>query len=417
METVDGLLIGGAAVLLFVASQLFWIKQVRQSGARLTLSRRWRAFAGAVGLIAYFVLVLYNMFWVGGRISPTRLTWQAALLQAPFWWWIVGSLTGFVLVVFLWVIDRLVRVTRAVRRRWRTLPLEAVIPSPSRRQFLERTAVAVSATPFIAGAYGLLYGRLNLEITNRRIGIKRLPKSFDGFRIAQLSDIHIGPFMTEGEVRRYVAITNELKPDLIVLTGDFVTWKPAPEEAIVSALAGLKAPFGIFGCLGNHEIWAGVEDSITRLFSAQGIQILRGESTSIQRGGESLKLIGVDFQSVRRLGRHSEGLVRRYLEGVQQLMLPDTVNILLSHNPNTFDRAAELGIDLSLAGHTHGGQISLEFIHPGLTPSRLITNYIKGWFRKGQAQLYVNRGIGTILAPIRLGARPEITLLELGREA
>ena len=175
MQIVDGLLIGSAVVLLFVASQLFWIKQVRQLGARLTLSRRWRAFAGAVGLIAYFVLVLYNMFWVGGRISPTRLTWQAALLQAPFWWWIVGSLTGFVLVVFLWVIDRLVRVTRAVRRRWRTLPLEAVIPSPSRRQFLERTAVAVSATPFIAGAYGLLYGRLNLEITNRRIGIKRLP--------------------------------------------------------------------------------------------------------------------------------------------------------------------------------------------------------------------------------------------------
>ena len=93
------------------------------------------------------------------------------------------------------------------------------------------------------------------------------------------------------------------------------------------------------------------------------------------------------------------------------------MNILLSHNPNTFDRAAELGIDLSLAGHTHGGQITLDFIHPSLTPSRLITRYIKGWFQKGKAQLYVNRGLGTILAPIRFAAPPEITLLELVREA
>jgi uncharacterized protein len=413
---VDGLLIGGAVALLFVASQLFWIRQVRAAGGRLASSRRWRVLMGAVGLAAYFTLFLYNMFWVGGRLSPTRLTWQAALLQAPFWWWMVGSLLGFVLAIFLWVTNRLLRRPLAALRRWRALPSEAGPPSPSRRQFLERTAVAVSAAPFAAGAYGLFYGRLNLEITNRRIRVRRLPKSFDGFRIAQLSDLHIGPFMTETQIRRYVAITNELKPDLIVLTGDYVTWKPAPQEAIVSALAGLEAPFGVFGCLGNHEIWAGVEDSITRLFSAQGIRMLRRESTPIQLDEETLNLIGVDFQSARRMGRHGEGLVRRYLEGVEQLLLPDTMNILLSHNPNTFDRAAELGIDLSLAGHTHGGQISLEFIHPDLTPSRLITRYTKGWFRKGQAQLYVNRGIGTILAPIRLGAPPEITLLELVRE-
>jgi hypothetical protein len=133
----------------------------------------------------------------------------------------------------------------------------------------------------------------------------------------------------------------------------------------------------------------------------------------VQLNGGTLNLIGVDFQSVRWLGRHGEDLVRKYLDGVQPLVLPETVNILLSHNPNTFDRAAELGIDLSLAGHTHGGQITLEFIHPSLTPSRLITRYVKGWYQKGEAQLYVNRGIGTILAPIRFAAPPEITLLEL----
>ena len=95
--------------------------------------------------------------------------------------------------------------------------------------------------------------------------------------------------------------------------------------------------------------------------------------------------------------------------------MPDTANILLSHNPNTFDRAAELGIDLTLAGHTHGGQVSLEFIHPGLSPGHLITPYVQGWFQKDDSQLYVNRGIGILGVPARFGARPEITVLELTR--
>jgi hypothetical protein len=115
------------------------------------------------------------------------------------------------------------------------------------------------------------------------------------------------------------------------------------------------------------------------------------------------------------MGPPGQRLVREYLAGVQQLLAPTTANILLSHNPNTFDRAAELGIDLSLAGHTHGGQVTLEFINRDLSPGRLITPYVVGWFQKPGGQLYVNRGIGTIGVPIRFGAPPEITVYELVR--
>ena len=115
------------------------------------------------------------------------------------------------------------------------------------------------------------------------------------------------------------------------------------------------------------------------------------------------------------MARKGENVVREYLEGVDKLIAPDTANILLSHNPNTFDRAAELGIDLSLAGHTHGGQVTLEFVSPALSPSRLITQYVRGWFEKQGSQLYVNRGIGTIGVPIRFDAPPEVTLFELTR--
>jgi predicted MPP superfamily phosphohydrolase len=171
----------------------------------------------------------------------------------------------------------------------------------------------------------------------------------------------------------------------------------------------------VFGCLGNHEIYTKTENSITRLFAARGIHILRQERAAIVVQGEALNLIGVDFQPSRFHPRRRVPV--QYLRGIEPLIQPDTVNVLLSHNPNSFDRAAELGIDLSFAGHTHGGQVNLEFIHPGLSPSRLITPYVKGWFEKSGAQLYVNRGIGTIGVPIRLGARPEITVVELTRAA
>ena len=287
--------------------------------------------------------------------------------------------------------------------------------SPSRRVFLERAGATVAAAPFVAGAYGLFYGRLNLETHTQPIRIARLPAAFDGFRIAQLSDIHIGPFMTQEQIRKYAAIANALTPDLIALTGDFVTWDPVTQRAVVDALAGLKAPFGVFGCLGNHEAWAGVEDSITLLFRQADIRILRHERVPIRSRGESINLMGIDFGSRRRLGPNSGSFVGRFLTGLDGLMDPDRVNILLSHNPETFDRAAELGIDLTLSGHTHGGQDALEFVSPQIAPSRLITPYVAGWFGKPGGQLYVNRGIGTVFVPMRLGAPPEITVFELKR--
>jgi hypothetical protein len=301
----------------------------------------------------------------------------------------------------------------AARKLGRTPAPE--IQSPPRRDFLKQTANVVAAAPFVAGAYGFFKGRLDLEVTRQPIHLTRLPKAFQGFRIAQLSDIHIGPFMTQDQIRKYADMANALKPDLTVLTGDFVTWDAATQQAVVQALSGLTAPFGVFGCLGNHDAYARVEDSITQLFLQTGIRILRRQNVAVATRGESLNLIGIDYTGKFVMGSKTEGVSEHYLDGVQSLIDPDRVNILLSHNPNTFDRAAELGIDLSLAGHTHGGQAALEFISPELAPSRLVTPYVAGLFARTGGQLYVNRGIGTIGVPIRIGAPPEITLFELTR--
>jgi predicted MPP superfamily phosphohydrolase len=334
------------------------------------------------------------------------MTLRAALVTAPLAWWLASSMVGFLLAIPFLILAGV----RAVVRRWRG---RGEIASPGRRDFLMQTAGVVTGAPFVAGAYGLLYGRLNLETVAQPIRLPNLPAAFHGFRIAQLSDIHIGPFMTGEQIRKFAAIANAQKPDMIVLTGDFVTFDADTQFAVVEALAGLRAPFGMYGCLGNHDTWAGVEDSITRLFAAAHVRMLRGESVEIAMGADGFNLIGVDFQSRHRFG--SSPAVRKILGNIESRIVRGRTNILLSHNPDTFDRAAALGIDLSIAGHTHGGQAALEFISPEISPTRLATRYVAGLFQKPGGQLYVNRGIGTIGVPLRIGAPPEITVYELRR--
>lgn len=412
-----------AFIIIFIASQLFWFRRLAEWGEKLIPHRAVRRSLAGAGAIFYILLFAYMFAWSRSLSTPTEFTFQAALLDVPFFWWFAGSLMGFGLYLVFWMSGRAARAALWLYRKtvdmFRPAPdsNSADLISADRRQFLEQTAMMVSAAPFAVSAYGLFLGRVNLQTTHRRIKLPRLAKAFHGFRIAQLSDIHIGPFMSAEEIRKYVEIANQLHADLVVLTGDFITWDPETQGPVVDALSGLKAPFGVVGCLGNHELWYEVEESITRLFAAQGVRILRHANVELRSGGESLNVIGVDFQSRRRVGPPSARFVPRYLQGVERLVRPDAVNILLSHNPNTFDTAARLGIDLSLAGHTHGGQVTLEFIHPSLTPSRLITPYVKGWFQKEGYQLYVNSGIGTMFVPMRAGSPPEITVFELVREA
>ena len=422
-------LIWFSLLVMFIASQFFWIRRIADVVERFVPGkprRAWlEAIAGGICLIAF----VYNMAtsesltWNGTHVS-TALTLHRVLLAEPFWWWFVGSFAGFLLVFVFWTLGRTAATAAWVYRKARGAEsARAAVntgrfgpdpASPGRRQFLERAAVLVGATPFVAAGYGLIHERLDVEVTRQRIRLARLPKAFEGFHIVQLSDLHISPFMTAAQIRRCSTIANGLRPDLIVLTGDFLTWDPGPQGEVVQALAPLRAPYGVFGCLGNHEILTETQESITRLFATSGIRILRQARASIRSGGESLSLIGVDFQG--KLGLPLPPWPpAAYLGGVEKLILPDRVNILLSHNPNTFDRAAQLGIDLTLAGHTHGGQLALDFVHRGLNLSRPAYRYNRGWYEKPGGQIYVNRGIGTIGFPIRFGAPPEITIFELSR--
>ena len=406
-----------ALLLVFIASQIFWIGRILDLAEWFLPGEPRRVWLAIIAGVVYLFVFTYSYpdWGLSHVVRAADYRSQSILIDATFWWWFVGSLLAFLLVIAFGAADRAARAAGWVYCKARMAmyehsaapDTEAAPPSSGRRRFLERTAVLVGATPFIAAGYGLLYEQQNVEIVRQRVRLARLPKAFEGFQIAQLSDIHIGPFTTADYIRRCVAITNGLKPDLIALTGDYVCWDPEAQGEVVRVLAGLRAPHGVFGCMGNHEADLGIEESITRLFAAQGIQMLRQERAPIRQHNETLNLIGMDHG----------GEADRRLQQLKTLVMPNMVNILLTHYPHFFDHHSELGVDLTLAGDIHGGgQLSLDFVHRGLNLGSLMgVPYIRGLYEKTGAQLYMNRGIGITGFPIRLGARPEISVFELSR--
>jgi predicted MPP superfamily phosphohydrolase len=302
--------------------------------------------------------------------------------------------------------------------------------SSSRRTFFQYAAAFAGSFPFLAATYGFAAGRLRYSVVRVDVPIANLPRELDGLRIAQLSDIHIGDYMPPNEIARAVDMANALNPDISFVTGDFVSGEGDPLDVCITELSRLRAPLGVWGCNGNHEIYAGVEDDAERLFREKGMRLLRARNEIVERNGARFNLIGVDYQRDHMV-RSEDVRPGPMLQEIESLVRRDMPNVLLSHNPNSFHRAAELGIELSLAGHTHGGQVKVEIVDHDITPARLISPFVAGLYRlpmsgnghadgngsqkSALAALYVNRGLGTFGFPVRIGVPPEITLLTLRR--
>jgi predicted MPP superfamily phosphohydrolase len=266
------------------------------------------------------------------------------------------------------------------------------------------------------GILGLIsHERLNFTVHRVDLPIANLPLALDGFRIVQLSDLHIGPFMPSEQIRRAVDIANDLGAHVAFVTGDFITGRADPLDDCIADLSRLRPPLGTWGCNGNHEIYAHFEDRAQELFRQHGMTLLRQQNAALPWRGREFNLIGVDYQRERVPGGGRVPM----LQGIESLIRRDRPNILLSHNPNSFYRASAMGIELSLAGHTHGGQVQVEILHSQLSPARFMTDFIAGPYSlplsgaASSSRLYVNRGLGTIGVPARFGVDPEISLLTL----
>jgi len=238
-------------------------------------------------------------------------------------------------------------------------------------------------------------------VNNERIWLDALPEAFSGLRVVQISDIHHGLFLPEPWLAEAVQQTNRLRPDIVVLTGDFVTYSRANIEPAAEILSRLRARYGVLAVLGNHDFRVGA-DAVTAALRRKRIEVLRNQHITVQFGGSSLYVAGVDDY-----GYGAD--VRRAVRGIPR----DAATILLAHNPRIIHLASRHGVSLVLSGHTHGGQVNLPLLGTvyGRSPERL--RYKIGWDRLGATQIYVSRGIGTIVLPWRVRCPAEITHLEL----
>jgi predicted MPP superfamily phosphohydrolase len=233
------------------------------------------------------------------------------------------------------------------------------------------------------------------QISHLEMPLPRLPKAFDGLRIAHLSDIHYGLFLSRESLLRVLDLTLAQDPDLICITGDFVTQSPVFIDPMADMLAGLRAPLGVYAVLGNHDFRAGA-DLLTRSLRRRGIKVLRNQRRLLRHRGQAIRIAGVDDSRQHPDVAAACGSTERHF------------TMLLAHNPMELNAAAACGVDLVLSGHTHGGQIRLGFAAP------LYERYLPaGLLSLDRTRMYVSRGLGKVIVPMRVGAPPELAFLTL----
>lgn len=341
------------------------------------MGNRWVTVAMAAASMWMLVAPPYTMLVGGGQLPSAAITWMMA-------------------ISLLWVIVATSLSLAVLGRQG------SVAHDPSRRRLLAKALPVLAVAPVATAAAGVAAAK-RIEAVQRDLVLPGLPKDLDGIRIAQLTDVHFGPFFEAKDLMRAISIANEWNPHITVLTGDLITRLGDDLETCIRLLSELRAEAGVFGCHGNHETYAGAEARASRLAARVGIGFLRQSNEILRFGNARLNMAGFDYQ---RLGGD-------YLPGAEEMVVPGAFNVLLQHNPDVLERAAAAGFALTLAGHTHGGQINLDIAGTPFNLAAIYTPYTRGLYYHNGSALYVSSGLGTVAMPVRLGAPPEVSLLRL----
>jgi uncharacterized protein len=366
-----------------VAFILFGSARRRFSGRALTAVRTAVLLFSALAVFG-FLLSLPRVELLLG-VSGTASLLVSAIALVYF-----ISVTGALAVSFVW---RRLHATHFARNM-----------DPGRRRVLRTAGNVLMGAPLAVLAAGFVQ-RNDFHVREVDVPIAGLPDALNGLRVLHLSDIHLSAFLSEKELARVIDASNHLRAHLAVVTGDLISTRGDPLDACIRQLARIKTDAGILGCMGNHERFVDCEEYTRAAAARYGIRFLRLESQALRFGDATLNVAGVDYQP------KSQKSI--YLRGADRLIVPGAANMLLSHNPDVFPVAARQGYNLLLAGHTHGGQVTVEILEQAVNPARFFTPYVYGLYRSANAAAYVTRGIGTIGIPARIGALPEITVVRL----
>ncbi len=375
----------GIALLVMGSAHYYvWARLVRDTG----LSAPWARVLGIA--IAFLFVLLMASFFVVRAFALSRAV-AAPLMWIAYTW--LG--VAFFLVISLGGVE----IVKAVS----TWSSGATPDDPERRRAISRLFGGVAAALGFGASAAAVAGALSPVAVKRvRVVIDRLSKAQSGYRIVQISDVHIGPTIGRDFIEAVVTRINAQKPDLVAITGDLVDGSVEELERHVAPLGKIAARDGVFFVTGNHEYYSGADSWILHLRSL-GIRVLRNEHVRIG-GNEGFDLVGVDDASAHGFAPGHGSDLRKAVAGRDEAR----ASVLLAHQPRGIDLADTLGIDLQLSGHTHGGQM-----FPWNLLVRLQQPFVAGLHRLSKAQIYVSRGTGYWGPPMRLGAPAEITEIEL----
>jgi len=383
-------------ITLGVLSQGYLFIRIRRAIKSLSGPDLFKS--GAIVLVGITILLL---FAANRYIMFHPITWAHPPIAAQlflFYLPAVWSFGSILSALVLFIVDFAGGLGRVFFRIFRSAGRKELSPmNPARRHFLQVGLGGLAAAPFVLCGYGAIYTRKAFEV-------RELALSFGhSLRVIQLTDIHAGIYMTREEIRQLTDRVIALQPDLFVLTGDYISNSMEFLPGCIEEMARVRAPYGTFAALGNHEHWYGELSPIQAVFSQYRIPLLLNAHQVVYSEQGAFAVAGIDDLHAG----HPD--LAAALHGLDSHM----PILLLSHRPEVFPLAAAYGIRLTLAGHYHGGQVKLSLPSGDISPAHLLTPYPEGLYRLNASHLYVSRGIGTTFTPVRFNVPPEITLLHL----
>lgn len=371
----------------------------------LEMPRRTHAWLPWALLALHLPLILFAVLRTLGLSGPGALPLLRSLARAGFYFqaFTVLHLLFAMLAEGGWRLGRLGKAEA---------PAEEGPEDAGRRAFLRTAAVASTGAAATLGVAGARQAYGDPDITRRALAFPDLPEGLDGLRIAHLSDLHAGPLVGLGTLRRWRDLTERERPELLLFTGDLVDSRPDELAILLEAFDGFRPPLGRFAVLGNHDFFDDPRP-IWRDLEAAGIRCLENAAALVQRGGSTLAVMGLQDPMARngRFRRLVFGPGPRPAEAARDLPA-GAFRICMNHRPSEWEQALAAGARLTLSGHTHGGQINPI---PGFSSAHLIGPRTDGLYREGEDLLYVSRGLGVVGLPIRIAAPPEIAILTLKR--
>lgn len=315
--------------------------------------------------------------------DPPRSRVWVLLLDIPLFCHLTAGLLGLV----LWP---------AVFGAWWLLGA----PSAGAGHAMSASAAGAYCAGLLVSVWAVTLGRTRVRHRTIETRLLGLPPAFEGYRIAHLSDLHVGSYDSAGRARSWVAAAMRLSPDVVVVTGDLVTAGTRDYGAVAAVLGEASPPDGVLVVSGNHDQWN--VKALGEDLSRAGVLLLDGSSTTLVREGGELVVAGI--RGVYEVGSAVDRLIAS---------LPRPPLLLLAHYPEAFERAAAHGVALTLSGHTHAGQFAVPGLERWLNIATLTGYHTRGLYRRGRSWLYVSAGLGTTGLPMRVGARAEIALVVL----